>query len=230
MKLLLVLGSDDNYGVISENAKALGFAIIRYRYVLKAMDNIDEIDPEAVIISAGDFPLHWKLLVQFIRSDRPKEICPIIILKGDRFDTEETSEALFLGVNGVMAESLDTNEDLDRFKQILGCNYDEKKPCSCAVEPWHHVGLLLSGLCGKPIISGDVKAISSDSLTFTPPDSWSIDASLLHQELHECSLRVGDSIFSPVCRINGIDHNILLDFVSFPGDEQQALTRQLEML
>jgi hypothetical protein len=73
--------------------KPLGFELIRYHHVLKAMDNIDETDPSGIIISARDFPRHWKTMVQFVRSERPKDACPIIILKGENFPLEETSKA-----------------------------------------------------------------------------------------------------------------------------------------
>ena len=41
MKLLLVLGSNDNYEMITKSLQPLGFELIRYRQVQKAMDNID---------------------------------------------------------------------------------------------------------------------------------------------------------------------------------------------
>ena len=68
MKLLLVLSSDETYNHISHFVKPLGFELIRYNHILKAMDNIDEIEPAAIIISARDFPRHWKIMVQFVRN------------------------------------------------------------------------------------------------------------------------------------------------------------------
>jgi len=236
MKLLLVLGSDDNSDAVFAKTKAQGFELIRYRHVLKAMDNIDEIDPSAVIISARDFPMHWKLLVQFIRSERSMEKCPIIILKGERFNAEETSKAYFLRVNGIMADSLENDEEVDRFRKILGLPCDdgsaaeEVKNRSFAVEPWHNVGLLIADLFGSSVIAGDVSDVSSESLTFTPVQALSLDETALHKELHECSLRVGDAIFSPVCRICSIGEKISLDFVSFPENEQQLMNRHLQSL
>jgi hypothetical protein len=68
MKLLLVLGSSDIYGQIADYVKDLGAEIIHYQHILKAMDNIDEIAPDGIIVSATDFPRHWKTLISFIRS------------------------------------------------------------------------------------------------------------------------------------------------------------------
>jgi len=235
MKLLLVLGSDDNYDVISRNIMPLGFEIIRYRHVLKAMDNIDEIDPGAVIISARDFPRHWKILVQFVRSERPKETCPIIILKGTSFNTEETSKAFFLGVNGILDETLENQDDINRLHDILGSSAPAQtnqkqpsQPTGLFVEPWHRVGLLIANFSSKSILIADVKTISADGLSFAPASPLSAKTITKNKELRECSLRVGEAILAPVCRISGVDKTISLEFVSFPGDERRVYDQYLE--
>jgi len=241
MKLLLVLGSDDNYDIISRTIAPLGLEPVRYRHVLKAMDNIDEVDPAAIIISARDFPRHWKILVQFVRSERSKEACPIIILKGTNFNTEETSKALFLGVNGILGDTPESQDDIDRLRDILDCSggkaepaYEEQKqPCRNRhffVEPWHHVGLLIADISGKPILLADLKTISADGLSFSPASPLPPKAVNPDSELRECSLRAGDAILSPVCRISGVDKNISLKFVSFPGDERRVFDQYLEEL
>jgi len=228
MKLLLVLGSDDNYDAISQKIKSLGFELIRYRHVLKAMDNIDEIDPAAIIISARDFPRHWKILVQFVRNERPKEACPIIILKGGHFSTEETSKAFFLGVNGIISETLEHQEDIDRLRTTLGCPVSSTQEQEFFVEPWHRVGLLIADLSDNSYIIGDVKTISANGLSFSSEQPLPPNAVKLNKELKECSLRIGNAIFSPICRITGTEEDIPLEFVSFPNDEQRTLNHCLE--
>jgi hypothetical protein len=231
MKLLLVLGADDNYDAVSGTVQSLGFDIVRYRHVLKAMDNIDEIDPSAIIISARDFPRHWKILVQFVRNERSKEACPIIILKGTNFNTEETSKALFLGVNGIAADTLRDTEDIDRLKNILGRSSpvnEEKEYRDFQVEPWHRVGFLTADLAGKSIIAANVKSISAAGLSFSPVPALPPKVVKADKELRECSLRAGDAILSPVCRITGMGRDITLEFVSFPSNERQIFNQYLD--
>ena len=230
MKLLLVLGSDDNYDAISETIKSLGFELIRYRHVLKAMDNIDEIDPAAIIISARDFPRHWKILVQFVRNERSKEACPIIILKGGGFSTEEMSKVFFLGANGVASDTLEAQEDIDCLRNILGRSppMPQEQKHQFFVEPWHRIALLMGDIADRSFIIGDVKTISADGLSFSTEQPLPPKAVTLNKELKECSLRIGDAILSPVCRITGAEKTIPLEFVSFPDDEQHALHRYLE--
>jgi len=229
MKLLLVLGSDDNYDAITQTISPLGFEVIRYRHVLKAMDNIDEIDPAAIVVSARDFPRHWKILVQFVRNERSKETCPIIILKGGAFSAEETSKAFFLGVNGVITDTLERQEEVHRMKNILGRPLPEKEQKhQFIVEPWHRIGLIIADLAGSAIITGNIITISAEGLSFAPDHPLPAQAAAVHKELKECSLRIGDAILSPICRITGIEKNIPLEFVSFPNDEQRTLERYLE--
>jgi len=228
MKLLLVLGSDDNYDAFTQTIAPLGFELIRYRHVLKAMDNIDEIDPAAIVISARDFPRHWKILVQFTRNERSREACPIIILKGENFSAEETSKAFFLGANGVISDTLERQEEIHRLKNILGNSEPEKaQKQEFFTEPWHRISLLIAGLSGRAFVIGDVKTISPNGLSFIP-EAPPVKTVQLNKELKECSLRAGDAILSPVCRITGAEKNISLEFVSFPDDEQNTLNRYLE--
>ena len=230
MKLLLVLGSDDNYDAFTQTIAPLNFELIRYRHVLKAMDNIDEIDPSAIVISARDFPRHWKILAQFVRNERSKEVCPIIILKGESFSTEETSKAFFLGVNGVINDTLEREEEIYRLKNILGSPVPVPAPeqkQQFFAEPWHRIGLLIADLSDKSFVIGAVKTISSNGLSFIP-EHPPVKTVQLDKELKECSLRVGDAILSPVCRIMSTEKNISLEFISFPDDEQHTLNRYLE--
>jgi hypothetical protein len=233
MKLLLVLGSDDSCDLITTYIKPLGFELIRYRHVLKAMDNVDEIDPVAIIISARDFPRHWKILVQFVRSQRSRESCPIIILKGDGFPLEETSKAFFLGVSGIVAESLDDPAEISRLQSILGrfIHINEKRKARrFHAAPWNRLGFLISNPPDKKIIPGEVKTISTRGISFTPVSSAMMKDITLDMQLNECSLRVGDNVLAPVCRLVRTGRNVSLEFLSFPNNEDKILKDYIETL
>jgi hypothetical protein len=234
MKLLLVLGSDESLESIAHYVKPLGFELIRYRYVLKAMDNVDEIDPTAIIISARDFPRHWKILVQFVRSQRPKETCPIIILKGDDFPLEETSKAFFLGVSGIVAEILEDPAEIDRLQGILGryIPVEEKRKSHrfyTAAESTHF-RLIISNPLNAAIIPGEVKSISATGISFSPVNPSLMKDITLNMELPENSLRAGDAILSPACKLVRTGRIVSLEFVSFPEGERKILEEYLEAL
>jgi len=230
MKLLLVLGSDETYNLISLHLKPMGFDFIRYYNVLKAMDNIDETDPRGIIISARDFPRHWKTMVQFIRSERPKNVCPIIILIGNNFTVDETTKAYYLGVSGIVSEDFNNPTEIIRVQEIL-CRYlptDEKRRARrYHVQPWQQLNFVFSIPEEKLLITGEVKNISSAGLSFLPDHSDFLRKVHLYDEFTNCSLRAGEDFLSPVCRLVRTGRLISMEFVSFPEKELEVLEEYL---
>jgi hypothetical protein len=213
--------------------KPLGLELIRYRYVLKAMDNLDEIDPSAIIISAGEFPRHWKILVQFVRSGRSKEDCPIIILKGMSFSTEETSKASFLGVNGIVEENLENNNEINRLQNILGRYLpinEKRRHRRFFVVPSQHIGFLFANPKDRGIITGEVKTISAGGISFLPDQTAFMKDISLGMEFTECSLRIDDNILSPACKLVRTGRTISFEFISFSEDETGVLEQYLNDL
>ena len=233
MKLLLVLSSDETYDHISHFVKPLGFELIRYTHVLKAMDNIDEIEPSAIIISARDFPRHWKTMVQFVRNERSKEVCPIIILKGSNFPQEETHKASFLGVSGIVTEAMENRAEIDRLQGILSryLPVDEKRRSRrFNAEPWQRFGLAFIRPQDNILVTGELKTISTGGLSLLPDNSSLMKDMFLDMQLEECSLRAGDFILTPVCRIARTGRTVSMQFISFPEGEMEILKTYLESL
>jgi DNA-binding response OmpR family regulator len=233
MKLLVILASDEVFETISENISPLGFDCIRYQQVLKAMDNIDEIDPTGVIISAGDFPRHWKIVVQFIRYERDKESCPIIVLKGKDFPLEEASKAFYLGVNGIVAENMDNPVEMDRLQKVLGRYVhmaDKRRNSRFHLEAWTNIGFCAVNPLNRQIITGQVKTISNNGMSFRPEISLNLDELTPNIELSECSLRLGDDMLNPICRLVRIVQDVSLEFIFLSDFEQILLDDFLEGL
>jgi hypothetical protein len=232
MKLLLVLGSDSTFKQVFYCLRPLGFDIIRYFHALKAMDNIDEIDPQAIIISAVDFPRHWKTMVQFFRSDRSKDDCPIIILKGENFSMDDSSKASYIGVSGTVFESLDTQE-IDRLQSILDRHLpveEKRRSRRFRIDPWQRFGFVFNHPESGVVITGQMKDISKGGLSFLPDDKTLVDSISINSRLENCSLRAGDFILSPVCRLVRIGRFVSMEFLSFPPGEQENLNDSLKKL
>jgi len=233
MKLLLILGDDETYKRITHYIRPLGFEFIRYTYALKAMDNIDEIEPDAIIISAQDYPRHWKVVVNFVRNERSKDDCPFIVLKGENFPVEEASKASFLGVSGIIFESLDNAGEISRLQGILSryAPVDEKRRAHRYYpQPHHRFGFTFVHPESRVLITGEVKDVSSCGLSFEPDNAQLQKNLSLNMEISECSLRTGDRILSPVCRIRGMGKTLSLGFFSFPKGEQETLNDYLDSL
>ncbi|MDR0447336.1 MAG: PilZ domain-containing protein [Treponema sp.] len=220
MKLLLVLGSDKTYDIISLFFKPMGFQLIRYHHVLKAMDNVDEIDPMGIIISAKDFPRHWKTMVRFVRTERPRNKCSIVILKGENFPEEEANKAKALEVNGLFLESLENSPDLEKIKTLLY----RALPAAENKKPFAFV---FSHPIDERLITGTVKTITSMGLTFEPDRNGIMDRLNIDIKIMNCSLRAGKEILSPACMLRQAGKIISLEFISFPGAEKETLEQSL---
>ena len=230
MKLLLILGYDETHEMISRIAKPLGFEIIRYSNVLKAMDNIDEADPSGIIISAQDYPRHWKTVVQFVRSERPKNACPIILLKGKTFSVDDSSQASYLGVSGIVTESLDNPAEMGRIQDIL-CRYlptDEKRRARrYNVQPWQRLKLVFALPEEMTLVTGELRTISVGGVSLLPDNSKILVKTMINEVFTDCSLRVGEAFLSPKCRLVRSGRIISLEFQSFPSNELEILEEYL---
>ncbi|MDR1429424.1 MAG: PilZ domain-containing protein [Spirochaetaceae bacterium] len=232
MKLLLIFGSDETYNLISMYIKPLGFELIRYRHVLKAMDNIDEIDPIGIIISAEDFPRHWKILVQFVRASRSKEAAPIILLKGVSFPLEETSKASFLGVSGIVSEALEPME-MDRLQGILSRYIpveEKRKARRFRPEEWTRMEFLFLDPENRKFVTGTIQSISGTGLSFRADKPGLLENIAPSAKLSECSLLAGNAVLSPVCRVIRTGRNVSLEFISFKNQEHEVLEAYLDQL
>ena len=117
MKALLVADNETAIENISTVLKAAGYDTIVYRWLLKALDNIEEIAPHLIIISTKDYPRHWKTMTQFVQSGIGGHIPQVILYVPEDFSEEEEKKAEALGVRGLF-DSVDV-EGLDKLRDIL---------------------------------------------------------------------------------------------------------------
>jgi hypothetical protein len=233
MKLLLILGSDTIFENVSLFLKPLGFDLIRYRHPQKAMDNIDEIDPIGVIISARDFPRHWKTITSFVRYERSKNECPIVILKGKNFPEEEINKALSLGVNGMVLESLENPSETEKIQTLLARYVpveDKRKNRRYRPENWSRFGFVFSHPLNEKLITGTVKTVSSTGISFEPDHPAMVSTIKIDTEVTACSLRTGNDILSPACAVRRTGKILSMEFLSFPAAEKETLDIYLENL
>jgi hypothetical protein len=233
MKLLLIFGSDEILSLVSENIIPLGFDLIRYQQVLKAMDNIEEIDPAAIIISAEDFPRHWKTLAQFVRSNHSKSACPIILLNGPAFSVEDASKAFSLGVSGIVSCDLSRHSVMNQLQQILHryVELEDKRRDN----RFHIAGSREVGICAvnpliKSLITGQVQTISFSGLSFIPNGAVPLYYLEENMELSECSLRIGEDFITPICRVVRAGSELSLEFIFLPDVDRILLDNYLEAL
>jgi len=227
MKALLIADSDAAVRNISRYIKPYGFDTIRYRSALKAIENIDEIAPDAVFISTGDFPRHWKTIVQFIRSDTDKDSTVIILLINERFTAEDADKAVHIGVQAIITENLDASNDEHKLKEVFA-RYRHLGTDETAAVPFERIEERATFLFTNPvndtIITGKVDSIGMTEIRFKP-DAPSSTADLAPGELlDQCSLKLNGKILSPVCMIQKNTNLMVLEFVGLDRKTSQVLS------
>ena len=170
MKALLLIETDSAFIKIRDILKKMGVETVRYRLPQKAMDNIDEISPQIIIISAADFPRHWKVLLQFLNGFAQEIHIPVILLKNRFFSETEADKALFLKVKAIVEDSLE-GESLRQITEIIlrykpeALSLTDKAVCPTKEMP---VQCIFSNPINNQIITGQVTSISLKEIFFTP--------------------------------------------------------------
>lgn len=96
MKALLISESDEILNSYAAFFKEAGYDTVCYRWLLKAMDNLEEIEPQLVFIDGFGYPRHWKTLAQHIKTSFKN--APLVLLAAD-LSEEEAKKADCLGVH-----------------------------------------------------------------------------------------------------------------------------------
>ena len=121
MKALLISESDEILNSYAAFFKETGYDTVCYRWLLKAMDNLEEIEPQLVFIDGFGYPRHWKTLAQYIKTSFKN--APLVLLAAD-LSEEETKKADCLDVHCIRG-SID---DEQTRRNILSLLHPEQEP------------------------------------------------------------------------------------------------------
>jgi len=231
MKALLVIESDRIADIARFYLRPLGFEVVRYRNPVKAVDNLEEIDPDAIVMSARDFPRHWKVLAQAVRAEKGKDECIIVLLKGEAFPLEEAAKASYIGVNGVVKDDLDDRREQGRFQQLLKRYMvvdDERAAERIMPSSWDRLDFMFAHPTSLAPISGRLEAVSPAGLSFVP-DVPALAFDLSGGDIIEdCSMRIGADIISLSCRVAHSGRVLGLEIEEIADDDRSRLEDYLE--
>ncbi len=224
MKLLLITEKDDLRSTLLFHLKPVGFEVVHYMSPLKAMDNIDEVDPEVVVFSAVDFPRHWKPFVKLLRERKTREESVCILLTGDSFSFEEAAKALHLGVNGIVAENLADPPILHNLEEILvryGMVKEGRETRRYVPREYDELEFILTLPETLQLVTGSLLDVSQTGACFYPDLPGLTTGLVKGVELPSCSLKVGDRILSLGSRVLRNKDSLALQF--FRMDQEDAL-------
>ena len=109
MKALLISDNENITSPLDSYLKQNGYDTIIYTWLLKALDNVEEIKPDLIILCAEEYPRHWKTLVQYSKSSIGSQNVKIILIISDKFNKDDEEKAVLLGVSGFL-KSVEQNE------------------------------------------------------------------------------------------------------------------------
>ncbi len=230
MKILLVIERESTKEAIIDHFLPLGFSFIHYMNPIKAMDNIDEIDPEIVIFSAEDFPRHWKPFICLLRESERKTEEVFILLSGNSFTDDEANKAAFLKVSGIIHEDLQDREELDRIEELISRKFPLKSDREYKrhfISPGEKLEFVFTHPLSLKLITGKIFDISAAGISFNP-DNPQLTADIKEGEnIPLCSLQMGEEIFSFTCRVNR--NNTIIGF-SFADIDSSVELRIMEFI
>ena len=104
MKALIISEDENVYTTLDEILKKASYDTIIYKWLLKALDNIEEIQPDLIVVSSSEYPRHWKTLVQFVKSGIGGDDVQIYLYEPTPVSAEDEEKTRILGVNGCFSE------------------------------------------------------------------------------------------------------------------------------
>ncbi len=241
MKILLVAEKDSTHDILSSHLRPRGFDFIHYRNPIKAMDNIEEIEPDIVVFSGEDFPRHWKPFLAFLRSVYEPEHTSFVLLTGESFPFEEASKANHLGVNGIVREEIDNRNELQKLEELVtrySSMKEERGDVRYIPDSYDDLEFLITHPTNYRIITGMLFDLSPGGAAFVPDDP-KISADIPSgTTIRNCSLKLDDEYLSVQCRVVRNSERMALRFIDPPEELQSKIIdyidkraeRELKML
>ena len=98
MKALVISDRPEIIDYVCPHLKEKGFDLIHYRWIIKALDNIEEIQPDLIVLSAGEYPRHWKTLAGFVQSGIGGNDVKVYLYETTPLSQDDAKKAEGLGV------------------------------------------------------------------------------------------------------------------------------------
>lgn len=108
MKALIISDANDIINEFTEYYKSQNYDVIVYRWLMKALDNIEEIDPDLIFVNATEYPRHWKILSQYVKGidKNPK----IVLFSSLPLSNEDREKAECLQIDSIVNSTEDLEE------------------------------------------------------------------------------------------------------------------------
>ncbi len=231
MKMLLVAAGGEFAASLAYHLKPLGFTLEHFSDPVRVVDLLDELDPQAMLIHAGDFPRQWKPLLKLAREKKPREELIFLLVVPEDFPVEDAAKAAHLGVNGILGENLTEKNELYRLEEIVR-RYrsvsDKRNFTRLVPPPEDEIGFAFTHPRRLALVTGTVREISIQGSSFLAARPSAVADLAVGSEIRNCSLKVDTRIISVTCRVTRNREELGFQFLSFEEGGHQALLAYIQ--
>ncbi len=228
MKTLLILEDKDLSKELIVSLKKMGMSVIHYRDPIKALDNLPELDPDAVIMSAVDFPRHWKPIAAAIRAVKDRNSCIIVLLKGPYFSYDEAAKAALLEINGVIQANLQQQETIEKLMAVI----DRYFHCGTGTEKT--ISTFVDFACTHPetgnLVVGTVSSINNDTLEIIPDYPPLAESFKTGDLISNAYIQIENTIQPIVCQIKKTGVPLVLSVNLEDSTTKELITKAQQLV
>jgi methylmalonyl-CoA mutase cobalamin-binding subunit len=229
MKALVIARNEALKNLLAYHLKPLGFEVTYFGDPVKALDELERLEPEMILTSAVDFPRHWKTLAKVLRERRSKEECVFVLLAGS-LPFEDAAKATHLGVNGIIGADLSDRQQVRQLAQLYR-RYrsvkDQRRFQRLVPGPRERLQLVFVHPRKSAIITGSLSEISIQGAGFKPADPESTADLRRGEEIALAALRVGEEVVTLACQVSRNRGELGLQFNSFEPGGHHKLFRYI---
>lgn len=226
MNVMLVAASDEVKPFVERIFTFHHVDVIYYNNPIKAMDNLDEIQPDVIIFMSGDFPRHWKPFITYLRNTFNRHETIFILLVNQTFDTDEANKAEHLQVNAILDDDLTNTETVERIRGIVTRYHqsvDIRKTTRHLPATTEHIRCIFTSPYTFTICTGTVLDISAGGIRIKPEDAAVGETLDTHAIITVASLRLGDTILAVQLRVIRIAEAIAFEFVNLTVEIERTI-------
>jgi hypothetical protein len=231
MRMLLVAAGAEHVATLGYHLKPLGFSLEHHRDPVRVIERLDELDPQAILFHAGDFPRHWKPLLTIAREKKPREDLIFLLIAPPGFEMEDAAKAAHLGVNGILGENLADKQELYRLEEIIRryrSVQDKRNFTRLVPQAPGELGFAFTHPGRMAMVMGRVKEISIQGSSFLPAKPDGVADLAVGTEIKDCSLKVEDKLFSVTCKVTRNREELGFQFLSFEEGGHATLLKYIQ--
>jgi len=224
--MILVASAGARAAALGYHLKPLGFTLEHIADPLRVIERLDELDPQAILVHAGDFPRQWKPLLKVAREKKPREDLIFLLIAPEDFEMEEAAKAAHLGVNGILKPNLGDKEELYRLEEIIRryqAVQDKRNFTRLVPQQPAELGFAFTHPRRLAFVSGKVREISIQGSSFLPARPSAVEDLQAGTEIKDCSLKIGDTLIAVTCKVTRNREEMGFQFLSFEEGGHHAL-------